>query len=195
MRAHAVKVYESVLQVLSEPGCPICAFLKNVQTKLLQDGEIEEFVTLCNPHAWALAAVRDSAAAAPIFHALIRQRTQPEHRECSVCIRLGQEETLRTEELLASLGRRHVLEWIERKGVLCLPHGTKMQEDAPESVRTLIDTILNRRQQELEASLRAFMSGTGHRDSEHGGVLGKTAEYLVSQRGISLRLLAAVHPG
>ncbi|MGA7409664.1 MAG: hypothetical protein WBW33_04205 [Bryobacteraceae bacterium] len=81
MRAHAIRDYESVLQVLSEPGCPVCAFLRNVQAKLLQEGEIEEFVALCNSQAWALAAVRDSAAVAPIFHALIRQSTQPEHRE------------------------------------------------------------------------------------------------------------------
>jgi hypothetical protein len=193
MRAHAIRDYESILQVLSESGCPICAFLRNVQAKLLQEGEIEEFVTLCNSHAWALAAVRDSAAAAPIFHALIRQRSQSEHRECSVCIRLGQEETLRIQELLTSLGRRHVLEWIEQKGVLCLPHGTRMREDASESGRTLIDSILSRRHQELEKALGELMSGAGRGDSEHGGVLGKAAEYLVSQRGISLRPALAVH--
>ncbi len=94
--------------------------------------------------------------------------------------------------MLASLGRRHVLEWIERKGVLCRPHGTRMREDASESGRALIDTILSRRQQDLETALREFMSGTGRGDSEHGGVLGKAAEYLVSQRGIPLRPAAAV---
>jgi hypothetical protein len=193
MRAHAIKDYASVLQVLGEPGCPICAFLRNVQARLLQEGEVEEFVMLCNPHAWALAAVRDSAAAAPILHALIRRSSQPEHRECSVCIRLDQEETLRTQELLASLERRHVLEWIERKGVLCLPHGTTMREDASESARALIDSILSRRQKELERALKEFMSGTSRSDSEHAGVLGQAAEYLVSQRGISSHPASAVH--
>lgn len=166
-----------------------------MQAKLLQEGEIEEFVMLCNPHAWALAAVRESAAAAPILHALVRRSIQPEHRECSVCIRLGQEQTLRTQELLASLERRQVPEWIERKGVLCLPHGTRMRDDASPSAKALIDTILKRRQQELEKALREFMSGMGRSDSEHGGVLGKAAEYLVSQRGISLRPTSAVHRG
>jgi hypothetical protein len=195
MRTHAVKDYDSVLQVLSEPGCPICAFLRNVQTRLLQRGEIEEFVMLCNPHAWALAAVRDSATAAPIFHALMRQSSQPEHRECSVCIRLDQEETLRSQELLASLGRRRVLEWVQRKGILCLPHGMKMLEDASEPGRVLINTILDSRRRELEKALGQLMIGAGHSDSEHGGVLGRAAEYLVSQRGISLRSVTAAHRG
>lgn len=74
MRAHEVKTYESVLQLLREPGCPICAFLKNVQTKLVQEGDAADFVHLCNAHAWAVAAVREMEAAARIFLSLLETR-------------------------------------------------------------------------------------------------------------------------
>ena len=195
MRAHAVKDYDSVLQALSEPGCPLCVFLKNVQSKLLQEGAVEEFMMLCNAHAWALAAVRHSATAAQIFRSLLERTSRREHRECSVCLRLDQEETLRVQELLASLGRRRVLEWIERKGVLCLPHGLRMREDASESARALIDRILERRRQELQEALGESMLEAGQRDTEHGGLLGRAAEYLVSQRGIALRSAQAVRRG
>lgn len=187
MRVHAVKGYDSVLQVLSEPGCPICAFLKNAQSKLLQEAEVTEFIGLCNTHAWALAAVRRSAPAAEIFLSLINNSADMEHRECSVCMRLGQEEVLRIHELLAALDRPHVLDWIAKKGVLCLPHGLKIQAEASHSARILVDRILARRRSELEEALAAFALANDDSESGHGGTLGKAAEYLVSQRGLPQR--------
>jgi hypothetical protein len=103
MRAHAVKDYDSVLQVLSEPGCPLCAFLKNFQSKLLQNGQISKSMMLCNARAWALAAVGRSATAAQIFLSLVEGSPRRGGRECSICIRLEQEKTPRSQELLAIL--------------------------------------------------------------------------------------------
>ena len=189
MRAHAVKHYESVIQVLNEPGCPICTFVKNVQSRLLQEGEVGGFTGICNTHAWALAAVRRSAAAAQIFLSLIEQKLKPEQHECAVCIRLDQEETLRIQELLASFKRRHVVEWTEKRGVFCLPHGLKLREEAAEHERGMIEAAIRRTGADLEAGLREFVRDqTDGGETTHGGVLGKAAEYLVGQRGICLRL-------
>lgn len=194
MRAHSVKHYNSIVQVLSEAGCPICAFLKNVQSKLVQESQIDEVVALCNHHAWAIAAVRERVQAAKIFLALIEKSRQGERRECSICIRLEQEETLRIQELLASLEQHHVLEWIEKRGVLCIPHAFRMYEDASEAGRALIDRVLNRSQDALGRMLRESLVDA-MRDSEHAGLLGKAAEYLVSQRGVSMRSGTLVHSG
>ena len=194
MRAHAVRGYESIVQVLGEPGCPICAFLKNVQSKLVQEPRLDETVALCNYHAWAIAAVGERAQAAKIFLSLIENNCRGEHRECSVCIRLEQEETLRTQELLASLDQHHVLEWIEKRGVLCIPHAFRMLDDASEARRVLIDRVLDRSRHSLARLLRECIAEP-KRDSEHAGVLGKAAEYLVSQRGVSMRSPAVVHRG
>jgi hypothetical protein len=106
---------------------PDCAFLKNVQSKLLQEARqfreilrVDEILELCNYYAWAMATVDEKVHASEIFLALIQKNHRREHRECSVCIRLEQEETLRTQELLASLDHRHVLEWIDKRGGLCI---------------------------------------------------------------------------
>ena len=194
MRAHAIKGYDSIVQVLSEPGCPICAFLKNVQSQLVQESQLDEVVALCNHHAWAITAVREKVQAAKIFLALIERSSQEEHRECSICIRLEQEETLRIQELLANLNQRHVLEWIDKRGSLCIPHALRMHEAASKAGRALIDRILDRRRNALEAMLCECIAEVG-RDSDHAGALGQAAEYLVSQRGISMRSVGLAHRG
>jgi hypothetical protein len=186
MRTHEVKPYESVLQALSEPGCPICAFLKNVQTKLVQEGDAGEFVQLCNAHAWAIAAVCQTATAAQIFLSLLESRSAHASHECSICLRLEQEEVLRTQELISALGRRPVLDWMKKQGVLCLPHGLRLRTEAPVAVHDLIDLVLGRRASELRHALARLLADASHGDSQHGGVLGRVAEYLAAQRGISL---------
>ena len=186
MRAHEVKRYDSVLQTLSEPGCPICAFLKNVQARLIQEGNVAEFLQLCNAHAWAIAAVRQTETAAQIFLALISTRSAYGNHECSICLRLKQEEILRMQELLTALNRRPVVEWVKKHGVLCLPHGLKLRAEASIADRRLIDNLLEKRASELEAALRQLLTGASSGDSHHAGLLGRAAEFLVSQRGISL---------
>lgn len=185
MRAHDVKNYDSVLQLLSEPGCPICAFLKNMQTKLVQEGDVAELIRLCNAHAWAIAAVRETETAAEVFLSLLETRSTYASHECSICLRLEQEEILRTQELIAALDRRSVLLWIEKQGVLCLPHGLRIRSEAPIPVQKLIDDILDSRAAQLGAALRMLLNSSGS-DTQRGGLLGRVAEYLVAQRGISL---------
>jgi hypothetical protein len=189
LRAHEVKNYDSVLQLLSEPGCPICAFLKNVQAKLVQEGDVAEVVRLCNAHAWAIAAVRETETAAQVFLSLLETCSTYASHECSICLRLDQEEILRTQELIAALDRRSVLEWIKKHGVLCVPHGLRIRTEAPVPAQKLIDQILERRAGQLETALRLLLNSS-RSDSQHGGLLGRVAEYLVAQRGIALGHMA-----
>ncbi len=68
MRTHRqLVIYQSILQVLHEPGCPFCRFLKEYQAGRLQKRLESETHRLCNFHAWGLAAVQDAPAAAQAF--------------------------------------------------------------------------------------------------------------------------------
>jgi predicted dithiol-disulfide oxidoreductase (DUF899 family) len=60
-------VYQSILQVLHESGCPLCSFLKEYQAARLQKRSESETHRRCNFHAWGLAAVQDAPAAAQAF--------------------------------------------------------------------------------------------------------------------------------
>lgn len=186
MRAHEVKEYDSVLQALSEPGCPICAFLKNAQTKFLQEESTNEIRQLCNAHAWGVAAVRQTETAAKIFLSLLEARSDDGTRECSICLHLEQEEILRIQELISTLPRRPVVDWMKKHGVLCLPHGSRLREEAPVSAHALIDLVLERRISELRTALTHLISEAAHGSAGQSGALGRAAEYLVAQRGLSL---------
>ena len=56
MRANKVINYTSILQVLGEPGCPFCRFMKDVQAAVLQTPGRTVVHHLCNFHTWGLAA-------------------------------------------------------------------------------------------------------------------------------------------
>lgn len=186
MRANEIKQYNSILQTLSEPGCPLCAFLKNVQAKLLQEGDAEGFMHLCNAHTWAVAAVRQTATAARIFVSLLETRRAHGPHPCSICLRLEQEEVLRTQELIAAFARRSVLDWMRKQGVLCVPHGWRLRAEAPAALHAMINEVLEKRASELRKALEDLLAEAAHGESQHGGVLGRVAEYLAAQRGISL---------
>ena len=195
MRAHEIKHFDSVLQALSEPGCPLCVFLKNVQTRLVQEGQSSDFIRLCNAHAWAVAAVRETRTAAQIFLSLLEGRSSIDTHECSICLRLAQEEILRTRELLASLERRSVLEWITKQGIICFPHGRRLRSEASAPALALIEQLLDRTALELETELRQLLREASRSGSQQSGLLGRAAEYLVAQRGISLTRAAGSEEG
>lgn len=121
-----------------------------------------------------------------MFLSLLEARSAYGTHECSICLRLEQEEVLRTQELIAAFGRRSVLDWMKKQGVLCLPHGLRMRAQAPVSIRALIDQVLERRASELRSALTYLVDEEAPGDSQHSGVLGRVAEFLAAQRGISL---------
>src|ERR1700691_4724502 len=79
--------YESILDVLREPGCPFCRFLKEYQAARLQNRPEKDTHRLCNFHTWGLAAVQNALTAAQVFIKLVDSPvpTSNEVTTCDIC--------------------------------------------------------------------------------------------------------------
>jgi len=178
-------VYQSILQVLHEPGCPLCKFLKEYQAARLQNRSESETHRLCNFHAWGLAAVQDAPAAAQAF---IRILSEPKSNSngtgaCDVCDEVGAEEELRIRELATCLHRPTVADWLRKDAVLCIPHAAKLRRHVPLTLASRIDTIVRNCREHLKQELDQLRNDPGI-DRNGWGALGRVAEFLVSQRGL-----------
>lgn len=183
MRANKIENYESILQVLGEPGCPFCRFMKNFQAALLQEPSSKEIHHLCSFHTWGLAATQRAASAAELFLKLLANHEAAEDSGCDVCMLLRLEEDRRIREFVSCLGRQAVAGWLRSRPILCLAHGTKLQQGVPPVTAALIRSIV----ENLRGHLAEELS---HLRDEHEpaeikwGTLGHAAEFLVSQRGL-----------
>jgi hypothetical protein len=72
--------------------------------------------------------------------------------------------------------------WMKSQGCLCLSHSRKLHDHAQLKMRRLIDEIAERAGTELKQELGDFLEHTKQGDHT-GGILGRAAEFLVSQRG------------
>jgi hypothetical protein len=180
-------VYQSILQVLHETGCPVCRFLKEYQAARLQNRSESETHRLCNFHAWGPAAVQDAPAAAQAFIGIL---SQPElnangTQACDVCNEVTAEEDLRIRELATCLHRPAVADWLRQEAVLCIPHATKLRRQVPLALVSRIDAVVQNYRHQLEEELDQLRSEPGM-DRNGWGALGRAAEFLVSQRGLRI---------
>jgi len=183
MRAHKVVNYESILQVLGEAGCPFCRFMKNVQTALLQEPG-REIHQLCNFHTWGLAATQEAVSAAEHFMALLQDRSGGiPSSSCTICTLLQEEEDFRIREFISYTEHKLVAQWLRSQAVLCTVHGAKLRQGAPPVVVATVNAIMERCRRQLVEDLRRLQSEY-LADAERWGVLGRAAEFMVSQRGL-----------
>lgn len=186
MRAHRLLVaHQSIEEVLYEPGCPLCRFLKDFQTIHLQEDSAAEIHNLCNFHTWGLAAVQNAPAAAEIFIRLLNDSAEAvgERIACDVCRKVGAEEDLRIRELVTLLGKPQVLRWLRMEAVFCMPHAMKLHQKVSLIIAPRIDTIITNYRQRLRDELLQLRDEPGP-DRSGWGVLGRAAEFLVAQRGL-----------
>ena len=186
MRTHRqLVVYQSILQVLHEPGCPLCKFLKEYQAARLQRRLESETHRLCNFHAWGLAAVQDAPAAAEAFIRILSEPESSSNRthSCDVCAEVSAEEDLRIRELATCLHRPAVADWLRKEAVLCVPHATKLRRQVPLALASRIDAMVQNCREHLKEELNQLRNGPGI-DRSGWGALGRVAEFLVSQRGL-----------
>lgn len=186
MRRHTIIEYKSVLELLVKPGCPVCTFLKNEQASLLQKG-LDLVGSLCNAHAWGLAAVSDARVAAPaLLRCLEQSETLGEKRreDCGVCRRLRLIESGSLADLSSNASRAALMTWLDDGGAFCVPHSSKLRTNLDTDTASLIDKSDFGKRSELMATLKALISSEGGVAKEQAGTLGRAAEYLVSQRGL-----------
>lgn len=186
MRTHRqLAFYQSILDTLSEPGCPFCRFLKDYQAARLQHHSENPIHTLCNFHAWGLAAVQNALTAAQVFIDLVESAsTKADGKvECDLCAEIATEEDRRIREFVGCIQKRNVLDWLRQSAVLCIPHGIKLRRQLPLVLSARIETILENSRRELVEELETLRN-TPQANRPGWGALGRAAEFLVSQRGL-----------
>lgn len=186
MRTHRLLVlHQSIEELLHEPGCPICRFLKDFQSIHLQGDSAKEIRRLCNFHAWGVAAVQNPQTAAEVFLALVNdnESTAEQRLDCDVCRKLIDEEERRIRELVTLLGKPDVVRWLRTEAVLCIPHALKLRQKVPLTLTARIDMVIRNYREELKEELLQLRNNPTP-DRTGWGALGRAAEFLVAQRGL-----------
>jgi len=193
MRAEATSVEANLNQALVKGTCPVCGILKDFQWTLVETTRPQPDLRLCNFHGWALVRSRGKLSrstpgenATNVFLEMLKKPLagKVSSDECSLCHRVLEEEVARLRELAEKLQATMFAQWMKTQGTLCLDHAEKVKEFVPLRLRTLVEEIVERNRLELEQELKAFREQLRHGIHEGGGLLGRTAEFLVGQRGL-----------
>jgi len=177
--------YQSILDVLQDPGCPFCRFLKEYQAARLQHHSEHDIHHLCNFHTWGLAAVQNALTAADVFIHLVDDPAliASDAAACDICKEVTAEEERRIREFVSCINRTDVSDWLRVAPVLCIPHGIKLRRQVQPVVAAHIDTIIENCRRRLTQELETLRD-TPEADRLGWGSLGRAAEFLVSQRGL-----------
>jgi len=176
--------YDSILDTLSEPGCPFCRFLKDYQAARLQHHSDSQIRNLCNFHAWGLAAVQNALTAAQVFIGLVEAASKADGTpECDLCREVSAEEDRRIREFVGCVHKKSVADWLRQDPMLCIPHGVKLRRQVQPVIAARIDTIVENARRQLVEDLETLRN-TPQADRPGWGALGRAAEFLVSQRGL-----------
>lgn len=188
MRKHSQLVlYQSILPVLHQAGCPFCRLLKDYQADRLQKHAQGELHHLCNFHVWGLAAVQDAPDAARIFLDLVNEAVplSSHSQTCDICAEISQEEDLRIREFVSCLHRTEITQWLRADGTLCIPHGLKLRSGMPPALISRIDTMMENYRRQLTADLAHLRDEWLPESNRSGwGAVGRAAEFLAAHRGL-----------
>ena len=177
----------TVLHALAKGVCPICSLVRAFQNELIERLQPNSASMLCNYHAWAIAAGAPASSATEVFFAMLRNTGSEKIREetdCDLCSSIREHEAVRLREFAHEMQRAKVAEWVAQHGTVCRAHGEMLRSMLREGDAQIIATVMKNNQQDLEELLQLFaekMRSGGHGG---GGILGRTAEFLVAQRGL-----------
>jgi hypothetical protein len=168
--------------------CPLCTLLRHRQTQMVEETGVPNAERLCNYHAWSLARSAPASLAVEIFlHTLHARESAGVHAgrsRCDFCDLLVAEEEIRIVELLEKMKEPAFLDWMRVHGTLCLRHADRLMAHLPSKEQEAIAELLARTAGDLEEDLAAYAKQALQGAHNGGGVLGRAAEFLVSQRGI-----------
>jgi len=181
----------TVQQALAKGTCPICALVRAYQNEAIERLNSSGMKSVCNYHAWSIAAWSPGAGVINVFLQMLEHPLGSEGDvsdvwlSCDVCALLREHERTRLEEFARELQRKNFREWVERYGTVCRIHARPLMAMLPESEAAMIASVIARNTDELKESLEAFLLSLS--EGKHGGgsILGKAAEFLVAQRGLT----------
>lgn len=183
-----------VSQALTKGACPICGILKDFQWTLAAIVRPQAALRLCNFHTWALVRSRGGSlerstpgeSVSSVFLEMLSGSPAGKvgSDDCALCHRVREEEVTRLRELAQQFQRPIFVEWMKTQGSLCLDHAGKLKELVPLRLRALIDEVMERNCSEPREELEAFHEQLKLGVHAGGGLLGRVAEVLVSQRGL-----------
>jgi hypothetical protein len=105
--------------------------------------------------------------------------------ECDLCSSIREHESIRLREFVREMRRTRFNQWLEQYGTLCLFHGTTIRPMLPEEHTQIIAKVMKSNQKQLEELLESFATRAQNGGRTGGGVLGRAAEFLVAQRGLT----------
>ena len=186
MKADALAHEINIGQAMVRGACPICGVLKEFQSVLAEKVQVHAELHLCNFHTWLLARTAPAKGAAAVYLKLLEKSPAGKIAvsNCDFCQRILEQEKLQVRDLMKQMQRSIFAQWLKSQGSLCLNHSHKLQENAPLKTRRLVAEIVERARAELKQELGDFLEHTKQGDHTGGGILGRAAEFLVSQRGL-----------
>lgn len=177
------------VDISQEGTCLICATLKKFQSECVEDLRTHPPQSLCSVHTWLVAKSADAETAAKILlhilgHALERG---PNELNCDMCKWVADEENRELDEFSSNLLTPAYPEWFSEHGSLCVPHARILFNQAPNELRKLIASALQKEAATLRTDLLALLDGARAGIQVHPGILGRAAEHLVGKRGLNIR--------
>ena len=179
----------TVLLALAKGVCPICSLLRAFQKELIERLQPTAASAICNFHAWAIATSAPASSAAEIFLAMLRGTSSgdvwKERIDCNLCWSIREHETASYGSLLM------------RCGAADFPNGWSSMERSAASTEFFLQSVVNEEdariiakviknnQRQLGELLDSFAAGMRSGQQSGSGLLGRAAEFLVAQRGLT----------
>jgi hypothetical protein len=172
-------------QAMTKGACPLCSVLREFQSIAVERINPSSCGPLCNFHCWSVANAAPAMVALSVYSNMLLQRNQERSMSCTICAAIQIEEEKRITEFTAELEKARFVEWMNQFGTLCIIHAARLERCVPNRLRTTIRGIIDRNMVEVQQQLRDYAEAIEAGDHSGGGVLGKTAAFLVGFRGFS----------
>jgi len=156
VRAHRPFVLpQSIEELLQEPGCPFCRFLKDFQAIHSHGDSARGIRRLCNFRAWGVVAVQNGQAAAEVFLTLVNENESMADQPpgCDVCRKVFDEKDRRIREMVTSLGKPDIVSWLRMEAVYCVPQAAKLRHKVPLTLTARVDSIIPSYREQLKDEL------------------------------------------
>jgi hypothetical protein len=179
--------FGDVANILEKDACVLCSMLKRFHASCMQDADVNHIQALCDFHAWAVAGAADTGAAARILLRLIVfDQQQPQAATgCSVCERVAEEETKRSDEFFLLLkGDPEFQDWMRDYGAICIPHARRLLMRSTDGDRHAVLSVMAQAAARLRNELQEIADNASKRRSSL--VLSQAAEFLKGRRGLAL---------